>query len=46
MRFRVALGALIVVALSAVAVGLGVGAGIASAAPGKTVYTCSGGTDR
>ena len=37
MRFRIALGAVMVVALSAVAA-----TGIASAAPGNN-YTCSGG---
>ncbi len=41
MRFRIGLGVVMVVALSAVAVGFGTG--IASAALGKTVYTCSGG---
>ncbi len=43
MRFRIALGAVMVVALSAVAAtGLGGATGIASAAPGNN-YTCSGG---
>jgi hypothetical protein len=43
MRFRIALGAVMVVALSAVAAaGLGGATGIASAAPGND-YTCSGG---
>ena len=40
MRFRIALGAVMVVALSAVAAGLGVGAGIAAAGNN---YTCTGG---
>jgi hypothetical protein len=38
MRFRIALGAVLVVALSAV-----VATGVASAAPGGSNYTCSGG---
>ena len=42
MRFRIALGAVMVVALSAVAAGLGVGTGIAGASPGNN-YTCTGG---
>ncbi len=44
MRFRIAHVVVLVVALSgAAAIGLVGAAGIASAAPGKTVYTCSGG---
>ncbi len=42
MRFRIALGAVMVVALSAAAAGLGGAIGIASAASGND-YTCSGG---
>ena len=42
MRFRIALGAVMVVALSAAATGLGGATGIASAAP-STAYTCTGG---
>jgi hypothetical protein len=44
MRFRIALGAVMVVALSAVAAtGMGGATGIASAAPGNN-YTCTGGS--
>lgn len=42
MRFRIALGAVMAVALSAAATGLGGATGVASAAP-STAYTCTGG---